>query len=71
MLGFKEKELTEEEIEYNEITALGSGVGGYGLHIPKDKTFYDTGWCCPKCDRVYSPKVKQCKKCNEVIFETD
>ena len=22
------------------------------------------GWICPKCDKVYSPDVKECKDCN-------
>ncbi len=24
----------------------------------------DRGWVCPKCERVYSPKVIQCRACN-------
>ncbi len=26
-----------------------------------------SGWACPKCGKVYSPKVEECKDCNEAI----
>lgn len=24
----------------------------------------DTGWKCPKCDKVYSPNTSECYECN-------
>lgn len=29
----------------------------------------DKGWECPRCNRIYAPNVKQCKKCNKAISE--
>lgn len=25
----------------------------------------NSGWICPKCDKVYSPHVKECSHCNK------
>lgn len=27
--------------------------------------FVPSGWCCPKCDRVYAPAVTECTHCNK------
>jgi len=26
-----------------------------------------SGWVCPNCGKVYSPKVEECKGCNEGV----
>ena len=36
----------------------------YTVPIIPDVITDNKGWICPKCDKVYSPKVKQCKECN-------
>ena len=57
-----------DDVEYSNIIDTGFGVGGYGLKVPHDKTNLVMGWCCPKCDRVYSPSVKMCGNCNETVI---
>ena len=63
-------ELTEEDKVYLESRDTGNGVGGFGLaKLPMDKSSLKSGWFCPKCDSVYSPYIKECKKCNEIDEE--
>ena len=60
---------TDDEKLYKQITSTGFGMGGLGMkNFPQDKTNLKMGWCCPKCDRSYSPSVKQCRNCNESKF---
>ena len=35
---------------------------------PNPKTNY--GWICPKCEKVYSPNIKECWRCNKEITIT-
>lgn len=34
--------------------------------VDKFMSYYtNSGWICPKCDKVYSPHVKECSHCNK------
>lgn len=54
-----------QDEDYIEASQHANGVGGLGLELPRDKTNMVVGWCCPKCDSVYAPSVKECKSCNK------
>ena len=41
-------------------------IESFGVKEEKEeeKPYFDSGWICPKCGRVYSPSTSECWFCN-------
>jgi len=45
-----------------------SWPGGYASNVLPYS--YQTGWVCPKCERVYNPIVQMCLFCPPLTYTT-